>query len=160
MNTARIQTAPEWPLGLLALLVIPALIIEERAASPWLRQAAVALNWTIWLAFCADFVVRWLADPRLRFLREGWFDLALILITPPFLVPESLQGARVLRLLRLIRAGGMAGIGLRSARRAFGPRQFHQVAMVAAMTVLLGADGVFLFEHGRNASIETFDDAL
>ena len=157
MNPASLQRLLEFPLAILALLVIPVLIIEEKAADPLLRTTAVVLNWTIWLAFCLDFAVRWMADRRWRFLREGWFDLTLILLTPPFLVPESLQGARV---LRLVRAGAMAGIGMRSARRAFGPRQFHLVATFAALTVLLGAGGVYLFERGQNPAINSFGDAI
>ena len=159
MKTARIQTALEWPLAFLALLVIPVLVVEERSASPELRFIAAVLNWIIWLAFTADFVVRWAADPRWRFLREGWFDLTLIALTPPF-VPESLQSFRTFRVLRLLRAGAMAGIGLRSARRAFGAHQFHLVALFAAATVLLGATGVFVFEGGPGQRVQTFGDAL
>src|SRR3712207_5870522 len=113
MASSRLQLALEWPLAILALLVIPVLIIEERAVSAEWRTAAQVLNWIIWLAFCADFLIRWGAERRWRFLRSAWFDLALIVLTPPFAVPEPMQGARsvrVLRLLRLLRAGAMAGI--------------------------------------------------
>lgn len=140
--------------------MIPALLVEERAENVVLVRAAVAVNWAIWIAFCVDFVLRWIAHPHRRFVAENWFDLMLILLTPPFLVPESLQGARALRILRLVRAGAMAGIGIRSARRAFGPRQFHLVAMFASATVLLGASGIFLFEMGQNPTIDSFGDAL
>jgi voltage-gated potassium channel len=159
MNTARVQATLEWSLAFLALLVIPVLVVEDRAASAEVRSAARTLNWVIWLAFAADFLIRWATDRRWRFLRESWFDLILILLTPPVL-PESLQGIRALRVLRLVRVGAMVGIGLRSARRAFGPRKFHLVAMFAAATVLLGAAGVFLFEGGENRSIQSFEDAI
>lgn len=159
MRSARIQALLEWPLAFLALLVIPVLVIEDRATSPEIRQLAAVLNWIIWLAFTGDFILRWAGDPRWRFLREGWFDLALIALTPPF-VPESFQSFRTFRVLRLVRAGAMAGIGLRSARRAFGAHQFHLVALFAAATVLLGATGVFVFEAGVNQNIQTFGDAV
>jgi hypothetical protein len=32
----------------LALLVIPVLVMEERATTPQLREAAAAINWIIW----------------------------------------------------------------------------------------------------------------
>jgi voltage-gated potassium channel len=89
--------------------------------------------------------------------------LALIALTPPFFVPESLQGARslrALRLLRLVRLGAIAGIGLRAARRSFGARQFPLVMVFAAMTVALGAAGGYLFEQGSNRSIGSYGDAL
>jgi voltage-gated potassium channel len=162
MRTARLRVL-EWPLAVLALLVVPALIIEERAVSPELQRAARVLNWIIWLAFCADFALHWILSRRWNYPRTAWFDVALIVLTPPFLVPESLQGARslrALRLLRLVRAAAVAGIGLRSAKRSFGARKFHLVALFAAATVVLGAAGVFLFEAGQNRSITSFGDAL
>jgi voltage-gated potassium channel len=159
MNTLRIQAALEWSLAFLALLVIPVLVIEDRATSAELRFTAGVLNWIIWLAFTADFAIRWAADRRWRFLREGWFDLALIVLTPPVL-PESLQSIRSLRVLRLLRIGAMASIGLRSARRSFGARKFHFVALFAVLTVVLGAAGVFVVEGGDNRAIQSFEDAL
>jgi hypothetical protein len=107
-------------LTVLALLVIPALIIEERSTNPQLRAIAAIVNWAAWIAFCADFLVNWRIDRQWLRRRRAWFDLALILLTPPFLVPDLLQGARslrVLRALRVFRAAGMLGIGLHSARR-------------------------------------------
>src|SRR5229473_6283126 len=99
----RIAEWLEWPVAFLALLVVPALVLEEHAGDPRLREAAYITNWIVWLAFCAEFAIRWAARPRLRFLREAWFDLLLILISPPFLVPDVLQGARSLRLVRAVR---------------------------------------------------------
>jgi voltage-gated potassium channel Kch len=54
----------------------------------------------------------------------------------------------------------VAGIGLRLARRLFGRRKFHYIALVAIAVVLLGALGVFLVERGSNRSIGSFGDAL
>jgi voltage-gated potassium channel len=59
-----------------------------------------------------------------------------------------------------LRVGAVAVIGLRSARRAFGARKFHLVALFAAVTVVLGAAGVFVFERGENRTIQSFGDAL
>lgn len=49
-------------MALLALLVIPALIMEERATAPEVRQAAVIINWVVWLVFVTEFGLRWAAD--------------------------------------------------------------------------------------------------
>ena len=153
----------EWPVAILSLLVIPALVMEERAASPEVRQLAVAINWTVWVVFVIEFAIRWAADRTLAFPRKAWFDLLLILISPPFGVPETLQGTRslrVLRLLRLVRALGVAGMGLRLAQRHFGERKFHQIFVVALTTVVLGALGIYTVETGLNPSIGGFGDAL
>jgi voltage-gated potassium channel len=159
----RIAKFLEWPVALLAFLVIPALVLEERAVRPSARTVGVVLNWLVWFAFCVEFAIRWAADRKLSFLKRAWFDLLLILISPPFGVPAALQGTRSLRLLRLvrlIRAFGVAGIGLRVAQRHFGQRRFHYVVLLAFATVVFGAMGIYVFEAGVNPSIHTFGDAL
>ena len=155
--------AIEWPMGVLALLVIPVLVMEDRATSPELRDAARAINWIIWVAFAAEFVLRWAADRTRSFPRRAWFDLLLIVLTPPFGVPDAMQGIRslrLLRLLRLIRAFGVAGMGLRLVHRHFGRQKFHYVLAIAGATVLLGAVGFFALESGENSAVRHFGDAL
>jgi hypothetical protein len=49
----RLEKATDLPLALLALLIVPALVLEERATSEVLRTVAHAINWIVWLAFCA-----------------------------------------------------------------------------------------------------------
>ncbi len=159
----RLRNALEWPLAFLALLVIPALIVEERATNDQLRTAAAIVNWAVWIGFCLDFALNWAIEPR--WLRRGraWFDIALIVLTPPFLVPDALQSVRslrALRVLRLIRAIAMLGIGLRTAQRSFGARKFHLVGLFVLAAILLGATGVFVFEAGENKSVGSFGDAI
>ncbi len=162
----RVAGALEWPVAILALLVVPALVVEERTTDPTLRELAHITNWIVWVAFCIEFGVRWAARRSARFLREAWFDLLLIVVSPPFLVPDYLQGTRSLRalrairLLRLVRAGAVAGIGLRLSRRLFGRRKFHYTALVAVAVVFMGALGIFIFEAGANKTIASFGDAL
>ena len=148
---------------ILALLVIPALIMEEQSTTPELRQVAAIVNWIIWLAFTAEFAVRWAADRTLRFLRKEWFDLMLIVLTPPWGVPVAMQGIRSLRLLRIIRlisALGIAAMALRLAQRHFGRRKFHYVLVMATGVVGLGAVGVYALEAEKNDRIRHFGDAL
>ena len=54
-------------MAVLSRLIIPALVMEERAQTPQVRATGIALNWLIWLAFVADFGVRWAADGRSSF---------------------------------------------------------------------------------------------
>ena len=152
----------EWPVVILALLVVPALLLESRAESPMLRTTAVVANWTIWTAFCVDFAIRWAAARRLSFLRQAWFDALLIIISPP-VVPDFLQGARslrALRALRLIRSLAVASMGLKLARRLFGRNKFQYVALLAVALVFLGALAVFSVEAGVNPTITGYGDAL
>jgi voltage-gated potassium channel len=159
----RLTRRLEWPLLVLALLVIPALIVENQAETPGVRLAAGVANWVIWLGFLADFLLRWAAARRWSYLRDAWFDAALLIITPPILVPDFIQGMRSLRairLLSLLRTLVVTGMLLRLARRLFGRRKFHYVGALALVIVLLGAVGVYLVERGQNPAIGGFGDAI
>ena len=153
----------EWPMALLALLVIPVLVLEDRATTPELREAAVIINWVIWLAFAAEFGIKWLADGTLAYPRRAWFDFLLVLVTPPFGVPDAMQSIRslrLLRLLRLLRAFAIAAMGFRLAQEHFKQKKFHYVLVVACATVMLGAVAVFALEGDQNKNIRHFGDAL
>lgn len=159
----RLTRKLEWPIAILALAVVPALVIEETATSPALLTAAVVVNWVVWLAFCGEYLARLtLAPAKGAFVRSAWLDLAIIVLSPPFLVPEALQslrGARALRLLRLVRAVAVAMIGLRHLRSALRYHRFHWVAAVAGLTVLGGAVAEYYVERGAGG-VSTFGDAL
>ena len=107
-RSREIRRRFEWPLLAFALLTIPAIAIEYGdAGQPW-QTIGTVLNWTIWLAFVLEFVVMpWVVPDRWLWVRKNPLDLAIVVLTPPFL-PESLQAARVFRLfvlLRLAKAG-------------------------------------------------------
>lgn len=153
-------------ISVLALAVVPALLLED-SASPVLHTIGVALNWVIWLVFLGDFcwgLVR--SVNHWTYVRGAWFELAIILITPPFGVPIAMQGlrtirvARAARLIRLVRAATFLGIGLRYARRVLVRHHFHYVATVTAATVGLGAVGVYFAESGVNEHITSLGDAV
>jgi voltage-gated potassium channel len=160
----RLETATDLPLALLALLIVPALVLEERATSPLLREVAHGINWIVWLAFCAEYLGKvWLAPDRRSQFRSSWFDLVIILLSPPFLVPDAMQGARairVLRLLRFVRAAAVATIGLREAAQGLRHRSFHYVALATVVVIGLGAIGIFAVERGQNNNIQSVGDAL
>jgi hypothetical protein len=161
----RFVRATETPLALLALLMVPALVLEDHAKDLNIRELAVAINWFVWLAVCAEYGIKLtLAPSRRSYAVRGWFDLLIIVLSPPFLVPQGLQGVRaeralrILRLLRFIRAAAMAALGLRLAADALEHR--HYVALTTAGIVGLGTSGVFAVEHGPNPNITTVGDAL
>jgi hypothetical protein len=78
-------------MAVLALFVIPALVMEERALTSEVRTAGVVLNWIIWLAFVTEYIVRWTAAGTASFPRRAWFDLLPIVVTPPFGVPDAVR---------------------------------------------------------------------
>jgi len=163
----RITKALEWPMALLALAVIPALLLDNGSATPMTHAVATAVNWFVWLAFCTEFALRLRLSPeRGTFLKKSWFDIFIIVVSPPFGVPQTLQGlralraVRLLRLLRLMRAIAFLSIGLKSARRALQHRKFHYGLLLTAGVMVLGATGLYTIERPVNSSVKSFDDAL
>jgi voltage-gated potassium channel len=161
---SRLGRALEWPMAILAVAVVPALIVEDRTTSASVRNIAIAVNWIAWLAFVTEFVVKvsLTANPR-RFVRHHWFDLLLIVVTPPFLVPDALQSVRsvravrALRLLRVLRAGTAAAVALRNLRGLLNHRGLAYVLCVGMIAVTLGALGIYLLEQGE--TIHSLADA-
>jgi voltage-gated potassium channel len=160
----RLEKATDFPLAALALLVVPALVLEDYGTSHLVRQAAHVANWIVWLAFAGEFVGKLLLAPdRRAFVKGAWFDLLIVLLSPPFLVPDAFQGVRALRLLRLlrfVRAAAVAAIGLREAAQGLRHRSFHYVLLTTIVVLSVGAIGIFAVERGENKSIATIGDAF
>jgi voltage-gated potassium channel len=115
----RIERRFEKPMLVAALLVIPVIAVEESSlGDPWDTVAAVT-NWAIWIAFATELVVvLWVVPSRWAWLRSHPIEVAIVLLTPPFMpgLLQGLRGARLLRLLRLLPV-------LLSARLARAPRE-------------------------------------
>jgi voltage-gated potassium channel len=155
---ARVERAFQWPMAILALAIVPTIVIEERASSEAVRQAAYAANWFIWLAFVAEFLTKMaLAPDRRVCLRRSWLELTLIIVAPPFAITNSLQSVRLLRLFRLVRAGVLSTVILRNLRELLGHRGFAYVLCVGFMAVSIGAVGIYLLERGQ--TVNTLGDA-
>jgi voltage-gated potassium channel len=142
----RMERRLEGPLLVAALLTIPAIAIEQSSAGePW-DTAAAALNWTIWLAFVAEIVLMLRVVPdRRQWLRQHPLDLAIVVLTPPFL-PPALQAARVFRLLRLLRLVKAATL----ARRLLSTEGVRDAAVLALLTVLGGGAAYSAIERAPN----------
>lgn len=130
----RIERRFEVPVLVAALLVVPVIAVEQSSLDePWPTIAGIA-NWMIWLAFLAEVVVMLAVVPdRSRWLREHPLEVAIVVLTPPFL-PPSLQALRVFRLLRLLRLV----IVVRYARRLFTLDGVRYAALLALLTALGG----------------------
>jgi voltage-gated potassium channel len=115
---------------------------------PW-ETVGVALNWAIWLAFAAEVAIMLRVVPdRGRWLRDHPLDLAIVILTltPPFL-PPALQSARVfrlLRLLRLVRAGTLA-------RHVFSTQGVRDAAVLTLLAVLGGGAAFAAVEQDVSA---------
>jgi len=130
-----------------ALLVIPVIVVEQSyAGEPWRTAAAVA-NWAIWFIFVTEVVVMTsVVQNRRVWLRQHLLDLAIIVLTPPFM-PSSLQAFRAFRLLRLLRLLR----AIRATRKVFTVNGLQYIAILAALT-LFGGGAAFAAAEGRDVS--------
>lgn len=143
----RIERRFEAPIVIAALLVIPIIFVEQSApGEPWATLAAIG-NWLVWVLFLAEVVVMLAVVPdRGRWLRSHPLEVAIVVLTPPFL-PASLQALRLFRLLRLLRL--IAAV--RYARRLFTLDGLRYGALLAVITVL-GGGAAFAAAEGRDVS--------
>jgi voltage-gated potassium channel len=130
-----------------AVLVIPLAILEETDVShPW-KVLGMVMNWTIWSAFLVELVVMLAVVPdRKRWLREHPLEVAVVILTPPFL-PRPLQSLRILRLLRLIRLLALWEI----VRRTFTLEGLRYAALGTFIILLAGGRAFAAVE--KNVSI-------
>lgn len=146
-RSERIERRLEIPVIVAALLVIPVIVIEESSfGEPW-DTVGVVLNWATWIAFLAEAVVMLTVVPdRWRWVRQHPIEVAVVVLTPPFLT--ALAGVRLLRLLRLLRLFRLARI----ARRLFSAEGLQYAAALAALTAVAGGAGFAALEGDRSSA--------
>lgn len=147
-RSRELERRLEGPLLVFALLTIPAIAIEQSSVDqPW-DTIATVLNWLIWLAFLGEAVAMLRVVPdRGQWLRDHPLDVAIVLLTPPFL-PASMQAARAFRLLRLLRLL-KAGMLL---RRLLSTEGVRDAAVLALLTVLGGGAAFAAVEKDQDLS--------
>ena len=147
-RSERIERRLEGPLLVAALLMVPAIAIEQSSVGePW-DSVALVLNWVAWLAFVSELVVMLAVVPdRGKWLRSHPLEVAIVVLTPPF-APASMQAARVFRLLRLLRLLKVALL----ARRVLSTEGVRDAAVLALVTVLAGGSGFAAVEKSQQLS--------
>ncbi|MCW3025660.1 MAG: Kef-type ransport system, predicted NAD-binding component [Solirubrobacterales bacterium] len=135
----------EKPLIIAAVLSIPTTILQNTTVGePW-AALGLALNWLIWLAFLSELAVMLMVVPdRRAYLRKHPLDLAIVVLTPPFLI-NFVQNLRLLRLLRLFRLLRLAPL----ARAMFSFEGVKAISGLAVLTAVAGGGG-FAAEEGKS----------
>jgi len=80
----------------------------------------------------------WRTRDRAGYITRHWFDLALIVVSPPFLVPTAAQALRLLRALRLFRAIAVVGVVIERLGRPLSRQAALAIVGVLAIVVLAG----------------------
>jgi voltage-gated potassium channel len=123
------------------------------------------LGTIIWVAFLAEFALRWwLAPAKLLFLRRNWLT-ALALVAPALRLASGLRFlrlARGLRGLRLVKVVGAANRTMNSLRANMRRRGLGYVLGLTVLVVLLGAGGMLAFEPANQVEggFRGYGDAL
>ncbi len=142
-RTATVHRYFEKPLLVAAVLSIPTTILQFTDVSESLHTLGETLNWLIWLAFLAELVTMLLLTPnRARYLLTNPIDLAIVVLTPPFLT-STVQSIRALRLLRVFRLLRLAPL----ARIVFSLEGVKATVGLALLTAMVGGAG-FAAEEG------------
>jgi voltage-gated potassium channel len=129
----------DWSMFFLALLLIPVLLLEETSTDAGVVQFATTVNALIWLAFALDYVIDvWRTHDRRRYIKSHWFDLALIVVSPPLLVPPAARALRLLSALRLLRAIAVIGVIVERLGRPLSRGAALGIVAVLAMVLLSG----------------------
>jgi voltage-gated potassium channel len=119
----------------------------------------------IWLAFLAEFALRFALAPRkLAFLKRNWLSI-IALVAPAFRLLRAfriLRFARATRGLRLIRIVGTANRGMNALRASLKRRGLGYVIGTTSLVTLLGAGGMLAFEPATEVEggFATYADAL
>jgi voltage-gated potassium channel len=133
-RSERVANRFDGPLIVAAVLTIPVTILQLLPlADPW-RTIADVVNWAIWLAFAAEAVVMLAVVPsKSRWLRAHPLEVAIVVLTPPFLT-SVVQSIRVLRLLRLLRFLRLAPL----VRALYSAEGLRYAALLTGLTALAG----------------------
>jgi voltage-gated potassium channel len=158
----RFENATAVPMLILAVAMIPLLVTPLVAdLSDAARGTVVALEWFIWAAFAAEYLIRFvLAADKRAFVWSNKIDLVVVVI--PFLRPLRVaRSARAVRVLRAARAGVFLVRAVSAVRDVLTRHKLHHALAVTAVVVVMGALLVDSFERNApEANITSFPDAL
>jgi voltage-gated potassium channel len=161
----RLEHWLDLPMAVLAAVWLALFVVELLSGvTPLIETLGAA----IWVTFAIEFALRFfLAPVKRRFLRRNWIT-AVSLLLPAVRVLRFARIVRLLRLGRTVRAIRLARLltsfnrGMRALGSTMQSRGFPYVVALTAIVLLLGAAGMFAFEHeaGRAQGFATFSGSL
>lgn len=160
---AQLEEWLETPMLVLGFVWLLLLIFELTGRQTPLLAAAGDV---IWVAFIADFAVKFaLAPDRLDYLKRNWLT-ALALLLPAlrvfrlFRVLTALRAARAARGLRLVRTLTSLNRGMKALGASMNRRGFGYVIALSAVVTLAGAAGMHAFERDVPGGLSTYGEAV
>lgn len=141
------------PMMVLALLIVPLLVVPlVMELSEGTRSLIVALEWFIWGAFAAEYLIRlYLAPDKWRFVRRNKVDLLVVIV--PFLRP--------LRVLRALRAAVFLARAVDAIKDVLTRHKLHYALAITTVVVIGSGLLVHSVEQGSvDGNIKTVADGL
>ena len=161
----QINRILDGPMVVLALIWLAILVLDLiQGLSPLFRQVSFA----IWMLFIADFCLElFIAPSKGRYLRKNWITLISLFI-PALRILRMFRAFRPLRLLRMARGLNLmrvvttANRTISALRRGLRARGFGYVLALTILVNILGAAGMYAFEHdlGDPNGLNDFGTAL
>ena len=136
-----------------ALLAIVSVVIGLTADEGAEAEAWVGLELGLTGVFAAEYVFRvWAAPARWQYIKSNPLDLVSII--PP------IRGARLLRLVRLLRVASDLGSVLETSRWGKRTIIIGKIGLVWVAVLIISALGLFWAEQGQNENISNLGDAV
>ncbi|MDP2218334.1 MAG: potassium channel family protein [Methanolobus sp.] len=142
----RIEKKIEKPMILLSLLIIPVLLVELGIVTNNQRYISFAtlIDDIIWFIFLLEYLLLVsLSSNKIEYTKKNWFNVLIILITPPIIFPSSfasLRTLRALRLLRFLRIMIPLKRGIKPIYDIYTKNSFHHIAFITfSFIVISGA---------------------
>ena len=133
------------PMIAIALMILPVLGLEfgfakQVRAHTWLRVALHVSTGLIWFAFAAEFILMLsVADKKLRYCREHWIDLAIILL-PLLSFLRSLRIVRALRVAKFAKLQQITRMGRLYRLRGLAMRAFRAILLLELLDRVIRVD--------------------
>ena len=135
-RAARVERLLEIPMIVAAVLTLPFLLLQDDERRGTWHEVGSIGSYVVWAAFVAEATIMLaVVRSRRKWLLDHPLDLAIIVLTPPFLF-TTIQGLRVLRTLRLLRLFRVT----RFVKRLFTPDGLRYVAILAVLVLLVSSE--------------------
>ncbi len=157
----RFERATEWPLLLLAVLMIPLLVVPEVIDIGSETNLSInGVSYVIWAIFAAELSIRtFLSEKRIRYLIRHWYDVLIVVV--PFLRPLRIaRSARAVRLLKLGRLMPFAARIWTSTQSLMRHRGLQWIVLGGVAVVFAAAAGVLAFESGEGGGLDDYGTSL
>ncbi len=157
----QVERALDIPMAVLGLVWLALMVVDLVHG---LGRAGGFVTTSIWVAFVADFLLRFMLAPKkTRFLRKNWLS-AIALLLPALRIARFARVFRALARLRglqLVRIAASVNRGMKSLGKTMRRRGFGYVLGLTAMVTVAGAAGMLFFERNvPGSALDGFWSAL